>query len=111
MRLLKRGLVAYLGSTWYEVVTNAGYYPDLKEYNGTYKVSFITTSPRSELKGILFKRNYGTEHTKQTALEAFCRDFARTMLTKDGWQVIEMYEYHQWDPTNGRDQNPRDKEV
>lgn len=47
MKLLKRGLVAYIGSTWYEVVTNAGYYPDLKENNGTYKVSFITTSPRS----------------------------------------------------------------
>lgn len=111
MKLLKRGLVAYIGSTWFEAVTNAGYYPDLKENNGTYKVSFTTTSPRSELKGVLFKRNYGTEYTKQTALEAFCRDFARTMLTRDGWQVIEVYEYHQWDPIDGRDQNPRDKEV
>lgn len=111
MKLLKRGLIAYIGTTWFDVVTNAGYYPDLKENNGTYKVSFLTTSPRSEIKGILFKRNYGTEHTKQTALEAFCRDFSRTMLVKDGWQVIEVYEYHQWDPTNGRDQNHREREV
>ena len=100
MKLLKRGLVAYIGSTWFEVVTSAGYYPDLKENNGSYEVSFLTTSPRSELKGILFKRDYGTEYTKNTALEDFCRDFARTMLTKDGWTVIEVYEYHQWDPTD-----------
>lgn len=105
MKLLKRGLVAYIGSTWYEVATNAGYYPDIKENNGTYKVSFITTSPRSNLKGILFKRNYGTEHTRKTALEAFCRDFAITMLTQDGWTVIEVREYHKWEPTNGKDQN------
>lgn len=111
MKILKRGQIAYLGSTWYKVVTTAGYYPDLKENNGTYKVSFITTSPRSELKGVLFKRDYGTEHTKQTALEDFCREFSRTMLTKDGWTVIEVYEYRQWDPIDGRDQNPREREV
>lgn len=109
MKLLKIGLVAYIGSTWYEVVTNAGYYPDLKEDNGTYKVSFITTSPINNLKGILFKRDYGTEHTKQTALEAFCRDFARTMLTQDGWTVIDVYEYHQWGPIDGK--NQRDNEA